>query len=194
MWKELIDSFYQYVLTNWWEDPIWIGTYLQFNAATYHLPCGKTLTLKLSDTNYIREMVAVETAAYHGETAWGMRDILFDMTHNLQSVYIQGFIDQQLIGFIGLRQDADDVHITNIVVHPTMQSQGIGHIFLYEAQSLAIQMQRQQLSLEVRLSNTRAQSFYKHHGFEIVAQKPHYYKRGHEDALVMIWKWGEPHD
>lgn len=189
MWREQIKQFRErWLAAEWGGSATWIGHQLQFDAGPYTLSNGEQLLLKLSDTECIPAMVTVEKAAYNGDVSWDKRDILYDMTQNKQAFYIQAFIAAELVAFIGLRRDVIDVHISNIVVHPDKQSLSIGHILIREAKAYTKQLNKRQLSLEVRVSNERAQQFYARHGFKKGAIKKRYYLNDREDALIMKWQ------
>lgn len=192
MWKERFNHLTQFIFhSDWLKASPWVGKELHFAQTNYHLSDDTPVVLKLSDAECIEAMVAVEKAAYGGVVPWDARDILYDMTQNKDAFYIQAFVADEVVGFIGLRRDPKDVHISNIVVNPAYQSLGLGHILLTEAVHCSKQLLRHQLSLEVRVSNLDAQRFYERHHFEKGEIKPQYYLGDREDALVMRLKWSE---
>jgi len=96
-----------------------------------------------------------------------------------------------IIGFAGLWMMADEAHITNIAVREAYRRRGLGELLLISAVDLAGKMKAIMVTLEVRSSNTVAQSLYAKYGFKQVGiRKGYYIDRGYpldnrEDALIM---------
>lgn len=147
---------------------------------------GQMVTVELSRMDLYEEMEYVEYEAYHQVRSWKASDFRFDMTQNLNSFYLQAFIDKKLIGFIGCRRDMKDVHISNFVIDPKYQSQGIGAFLMGQLIEVLPQIKKYCISLEVRISNDGAQKFYKRFGFKKSQVKQSYYIDNKEDAVVMI--------
>jgi len=100
----------------------------------------------------------------------------------------------QLLGYFVAMKGVDEVHLLNITVAPTYQSQGWGQLML-DALALWSRAQGAQwLWLEVRASNAHAKALYMRYGFREVGLRNGYYPEGgasllgtstREDALVM---------
>lgn len=88
-------------------------------------------------------------------------------------------------GFVGMWFMADEAHITAIAVLESHQRQGIGELLLIGCIELAILRNADVVTLEVRVSNTLAQTLYKKYGFEIVGSRKKYYTDNKEDAFIM---------
>ncbi len=158
---------------------------LKLDHKTIQLADNRSIFFALQDTTIVHEMVDVEYRAYHQVVTWTARDFLFDMTQNPNTYYIQAFLGEELVGFIGCRRDRTDVHISNFVVNPDYQSMGIGAALLQQAICCAKQLDRNAMSLEVRASNHDAQRFYQSFGFYESATKENYYSDNEEDAYEM---------
>lgn len=97
--------------------------------------------------------------------------------------------------------------LEEIAVHPEHQSQGYGHRLLQHMLEQAQGMAVDEIFLEVRESNHRAQSLYLQHGFEQIDRRKDYYPSldnpefsnpelrtkacgacSREDALIMRWE------
>lgn len=185
-WKELINKFFKnlnrqvlFTMKNS------VVTELNMNPKPVMLENGQKVHFQLHDTKVIHEMVDVEYRAYHQVMSWTARDFLFDMTQNPNTYYIQAFIEEELVGFIGCRRDRADVHVSNLVVNPDYQSLGIGASLLERAICCAKQLDRNAMSLEVRASNHGAQRFYQRFGFYETDTKESYYSDNGEDAYEM---------
>ena len=93
--------------------------------------------------------------------------------------------DCQLVGFIVVRQLADEIHINNIAVRPDFRGRGIGRRLLQTALAWGRDKQASQAVLEVRAGNEGAQQLYRSCEFEVIGRRPRYYKSPPEDALLM---------
>lgn len=88
-------------------------------------------------------------------------------------------------GFVGMWFMADEAHLTAIAVREFYQRRGIGELLLIGCIELAILRKADVVTLEVRISNTLAQTLYKKYGFEIVGSRKRYYSDNNEDAFIM---------
>ena len=93
----------------------------------------------------------------------------------------------ELVGYFVLMAAAGEAHLLNLSIAPGRQRSGHGAALLREAAALARGEGAQHLFLEVRPSNTAAQSLYTRFGFRKVAVRRGYYpaRSGREDALVL---------
>lgn len=91
-----------------------------------------------------------------------------------------------VIGYGGMLTVLDEGQITNIAVHPDFRRQGVGRAVLCALIAQAQKQDISRLSLEVRASNTSAQSLYLQQGFETVGVRKRFYSHPTEDGLVMV--------
>lgn len=148
---------------------------------------GQELVLALSKSSpsLIEDMVELEHLAYDDKVMWQAMDFFEDIAMHPRTFYIQAFIAGELVGFIGCRKDQNDLHISNLAVMPNQQGKGIGTILLDQAVKQLSAVNRDIITLEVRLTNRAAQRFYKRHGFQVVDRLADYYTDNQEDALLM---------
>ncbi len=78
----------------------------------------------------------------------------------------------------------EEVHIANIAVAPDARRQKIGTRLMEAALQFARRQGADSVYLEVRISNTGAQQFYRRFGFVPTYIRRGYYENG-EDAIVM---------
>ena len=94
----------------------------------------------------------------------------------------------ELIGYFVAMKGFEEVHLLNITVAPEYQGRGWGKAML---EALAVWSRGQganDLWLEVRASNGRAQQVYAAHGYQRVGERKGYYpaaQGAREDAVVM---------
>ena len=81
-----------------------------------------------------------------------------------------------------------EMHLLNLTVAPPHQGQGHGRLLLDALCARCCAHPAEQLWLEVRESNARAQALYARYGFSAVGRRRSYYPAGpgrREDAIVM---------
>ena len=98
--------------------------------------------------------------------------------------YLVARIEGVVVGYAGLMFVTDDAHVTNIAVAADHQRRGVGTRLLAELAWQAIHRGCDALTLEVRVSNSRAQTLYSRFGFAPAGVRQRYYENT-EDAIVM---------
>ncbi len=88
-------------------------------------------------------------------------------------------------GFAGFWVMADEAHISSIAVREAYRRQGIGELLLISVIGLATELNAHIIILEVRVSNTAAQSLYAKYGFTQVGIRRGYYIDNREDGIIM---------
>lgn len=107
-------------------------------------------------------------------------------SHNHSPVPQQpGVGESYITGFIGFWIMAGEAHITSIAVRKCCRCQGIGELLFISAMNLATELDAHIITLEVRVSNTRAQSLYYKCGFANKGMRRNYYVDDREDAMIM---------
>jgi ribosomal-protein-alanine N-acetyltransferase len=92
---------------------------------------------------------------------------------------------QYITGFAGFWLVAEEAHITNIAVREKYRRQGIGELLLISLIDLAVKLKASAITLEVRASNTAAQSLYCKYGFTQTGLRHSYYTDNGEDGILM---------
>ncbi len=90
-----------------------------------------------------------------------------------------------IVGYVGLWLMVDDAHIVAIAVREAYRGQGLGELLLAEAIEIAMATRVENVTLEVRRSNSVAQALYEKYQFLKVGVRPRYYSDNHEDAIIM---------
>lgn len=90
---------------------------------------------------------------------------------------------RRVVGYL-VAWGREEVHIANIAVAPEVRRQGIGTRLMETALEFARHQGADSVYLEVRISNTGAQKFYRRFGFVPTYIRRGYYENG-EDAIVM---------
>jgi len=92
-----------------------------------------------------------------------------------------------ILGFAGIWLMAGEVHIINLAVRPEYQHQGIGELLLNGVIQQSLGLKAILITLEVRVSNIKAQNLYRKYGFTLRGIRHAYYIDNREDAIIMTW-------
>ena len=132
---------------------------------------------------HLRGVMAIERRAY--ARPWSPNLFVAEMTELQNRSYIVAKIDKEVVGYAGLICYGDEAHLTNVAVDPLLQGHRIATRLLLEQIRAAVGMEARAVSLEVRVTNWRAQRLYARFGFRPVGIRRNYYAELREDALIM---------
>jgi ribosomal-protein-alanine N-acetyltransferase len=149
--------------------------------------------MALSD---IDQIIEIEEAVF--AAPWSARAYRFELTSNPNSTMIvvrrqpQPVLGlqpwrprQPILGYAGFWLLVDEAHIATIGVRPAEQGKGLGELLLVSLLERASDLGVQRATLEVRISNLKAQAMYEKYGFETVSLRRRYYADNDEDAFIM---------
>lgn len=108
---------------------------------------------------------------------------LKEEVENENSSYIIGKINNEIIGFAGLKKIFDQADIMNIVIEKTYRNQGIGTLLLENLILLAKDLNISTLFLEVNEQNKPAIHLYEKLGFEKLGVRKKYYNNN--NGIIM---------
>ena len=91
-----------------------------------------------------------------------------------------------IIGYAGIMRTSTDGHITTLAVVPEHRRQGVGELLLLALIEQAYDLGVRRLALEVRATNTPAQTLYTKYGFVATHTVAEYYRDNCEAAVVMV--------
>ena len=129
------------------------------------------------------DVLAIERASF--SMPWSRGAFLYEMEQNqVARCFVVREVDR-VVGYVCLWEMADELHITNIAVHPSVRRRGIGRTLLARVLDDARQRALRLVVLEVRPSNAEALALYESFGFRVVGRRRGYYYDTGEDALVM---------
>jgi ribosomal-protein-alanine N-acetyltransferase len=131
----------------------------------------------------LEEVLAIERASF--SMPWSRGAFLYELEQNRVARCYVVREEGRLIGYICLWEVADEVHITNVAVHPELRRRGVGRSLLSAVLDDARQRKLRLVVLEVRPSNAEALGLYESFGFRVVGRRRGYYYDTGEDALVM---------
>ena len=129
------------------------------------------------------EVLAIEQVSFPGP--WSKSLFLKEMRRP-DSYFMVFRLNGEVLGYGGLWLVAEEVHITNIAVHPAYRGQGYGAMILEHLLNAAVCRHATMATLEVRETNVVAINMYKKFGFRPVAIQSAYYSDSGEDAVIML--------
>ncbi|MFL7811192.1 MAG: ribosomal protein S18-alanine N-acetyltransferase [Anaerolineae bacterium] len=149
--------------------------------------------MTLSD---IEQVIEIEEAVF--SAPWSRRAYRFELTENMNSTLIvvrrrpQAVLGLRpwrprppVLGYAGFWLLVDDAHIATIGVRATAQGKGLGELLLVSLFDRARALGARRATLEVRVSNVKAQALYEKYRFEKVSLRRRYYADNDEDAFIM---------
>lgn len=113
-------------------------------------------------------------------------NVLKEELENDNSKYIIAKIDNEIVGFAGIKIIIDEADIMNIVTKKSHRNQGIGALLLENLISIASELQLSSISLEVNEENPPAIHLYEKFGFENLGIRKNYYQD--KNAIMMTKK------
>ena len=137
--------------------------------------------MTLDDVPQVHE---IELNTFH--TPWSYQSFVDEMTTNKCARYIAAEEDGKILGYAGAWLIFEEGHITNIAVEQSQRGRGIGAGVTRALMQYAANMGVQYMTLEVRKSNTVAQSLYKKMGFIELGVRKRYYEDNGEDAYLYV--------
>ena len=132
---------------------------------------------------HLRGVLRIEQQVYPRPWTFGL--FLGEISQRASRVYLVARVGSEVVGYAGMFRAVDDGHITTIAVDPAWQRRGIATRMLLVLARAAVDRGCHNLTLEVRMSNSGAQTLYERFGFVPAGVRKGYYPETGEDALVM---------
>lgn len=137
--------------------------------------------MRLKDVD---QVAAIEEATF--AKPWSRESFRQELTRNAVARYLVAEEDGQVLGYAGAWVILDESHITNIAVREDARGRGLGKRLTGELLQVLSNLGACYATLEVRVSNLRAQNLYKSLGFISVGKRKRYYEDNNEDAFLMV--------
>jgi ribosomal-protein-alanine N-acetyltransferase len=147
---------------------------------------SESWTIRVAERRDVPELLVIEQAQF--PEPW-TRSMLLDEISNVETrrytVAIEG---KKIIGYLGVMFVMDELHVNTIGTLPGFEGRGVATSLMNDAWVVAKEKGVERATLEVAVSNTRAQALYFRFGFSPVGVRKNYYERTQEDALIL---WAE---
>lgn len=117
---------------------------------------------------------------------WSRESFRQELTRNAVARYLVAEENGEILGYAGAWVILDESHITNIAVREDARGRGLGKRLTSELLQVLSNLGACYATLEVRVSNERAQNLYKSLGFVTVGKRKRYYEDNNEDAWLMV--------
>ena len=137
--------------------------------------------MRLEDVDAVTE---IERATF--ARPWSRESFRQEMERNKAARYLGALQDGRIVGYAGAWIILDESHITNIAVAEKERGKGIGRRLTEALMQYISNLGAAYATLEVRVSNERAQHLYKSLGFVSVGKRKRYYEDNGEDAYLMV--------
>ena len=131
----------------------------------------------------LADVLVIERASF--SMPWSRGAFLYEIEQNQAARCWVGREDGRIVGYICLWEVADELHVTNVAVHPEARRRGIARGLLESVFARARAAGSRLVVLEVRPSNAEAVGLYESFGFRVVGRRRGYYYDTGEDAFVM---------
>jgi [ribosomal protein S18]-alanine N-acetyltransferase len=128
------------------------------------------------------EVMVIERTAFR--YPWSSRFFLEELQVPCARSFLAE-INGRIVGYVLFWLLPEEVDIHNIAVHSDFRRRGIGQALLQRVLEQARNRNSARVTLEVRISNTVAQSLYQSVGFVAKGLRKGYYSDDGEDALMM---------
>ena len=137
--------------------------------------------MRLKDVDAVAD---IEEATF--ARPWSCDSFRQEVTRNAVARYLVAEQDGQILGYAGAWIIMDESHITNIAVREDVRGKGLGKKLTKQLLQILSNLGACYATLEVRVSNVRAQNLYKSLGFVSVGKRKRYYEDNNEDAYLMV--------
>ena len=137
--------------------------------------------MRLKDVDAVAD---IEEATF--ARPWSRDSFRQEVTRNAVARYLVAEQDGQILGYAGAWIIMDESHITNIAVREDVRGKGLGKKLTKQLLQILSNLGACYATLEVRVSNVRAQNLYKSLGFVSVGKRKRYYEDNNEDAYPMV--------
>ena len=140
-------------------------------------------SIRIAQRRDVRELLVIEEAQFSEPWTKGM--LLDEMANAATRRYTVAIEERHVVGYLGVMFVTDELHVNTIGTAVGFEGRGVASSLLDEAWRDALARGISRATLEVAVSNTRAQQLYYRYGFRPVGVRKNYYQRTREDALVL---------
>ncbi len=144
---------------------------------------SRTWSIREAERRDVPELLAIEVAQF--PEPWTRAMLLDEITDTETRRYTVAVEGKRIIGYLGVMYVLDELHVNTIGTLPGHEGKGVATSLMDDAWRVAKERGIVRATLEVAVTNTRAQALYFRFGFSPVGVRKNYYERTKEDALVL---------
>ena len=142
-----------------------------------------SLSISPMRTDDLDEVVTIERASFG--MPWSRGAFLYEIEQNRVARCWVLREDDRVAAYLCLWEIGDELHVTNIAVHPALRRRGLARRLLGAILDDGRTRRLRAVTLEVRPTNDEARTLYESFGFRVVGRRRGYYYDTGEDALIM---------
>jgi ribosomal-protein-alanine N-acetyltransferase len=131
----------------------------------------------------LAEVLVIERASF--SMPWSRGAFLYEIEQNRVARCWVLRDGDNVVAYICLWEIGDELHVTNIAVHPGLRRRGLARQLLSAILDDGRSRRLRSVTLEVRPTNEEARTLYESFGFRVVGRRRGYYYDTGEDALIM---------
>ncbi|MFZ5996776.1 MAG: ribosomal protein S18-alanine N-acetyltransferase [Nitrospirota bacterium] len=148
-----------------------------------------TIVIREMSPEDIPEVILIERRSF--TTPWSETSFHSEL-YNRYSITRVAELNHKIIGYICVRQIADECHLMDLAVHPDYRRQGVAVMLFNNVLQDTITDGCRFMYLEVRVSNQAAKKLYEKLGFKIIGIRKNYYVNPTENAFIMMRELSPP--
>lgn len=137
------------------------------------------LPLKLSDLDRV-----LEIEKQWNPTPWSYQSFHNEI-ENKENICLVAKNEDQILGYAIVQIVDHQASLLTLAVDRMYARSGIAKRLMHSLLQKVVEGVAKEIILEVRESNSAAQSLYSQYGFSVVGKRKGYYQNNHEDALIM---------
>ena len=142
-----------------------------------------TWPIRPAERRDVGELLFIEESQFPEPWTRGM--LLDEITNTTTRRYTVALDEHRVVGYLGVMFVGDELHVNTLGTLPGFEGRGVATALMDDAWTDARERGVRRATLEVAVSNARAQQLYHRYGFSPVGVRKNYYERTHEDALVL---------
>jgi [ribosomal protein S18]-alanine N-acetyltransferase len=139
--------------------------------------------IRLAERRDVADLLVIEVAQF--PEPWSRTMLLDEITNVENRRYTVAVEGTTIVGYLGVMFVLDELHINTIGTLPGNEGRGVATSLMDDAWADAKARDIVRATLEVAVSNERAQALYARYGFRPVGIRKNYYERTQEDALIL---------
>ena len=160
-----------------------------FHHKMSEIPREPVINLRPMTGSDLEQVTALDRESF--QTPWPEEAFVYDLQRIHSAICWVAEMDHPdagklLVGMIVVWVNGEKAHIGTLAVKPGYRRRGIAQHLLAEALLECNRRQVQQVTLEARIGNQKAQQLYQRFGFQQVGLKQGYYQDSNEDAILML--------